>query len=60
MREFDFGHLGFLIPPNKKLFFEMLELCRLFNKEFTPLMYQEFWTLKEGDDMFEEAKEKVA
>lgn len=35
-KEYEFGHVAFLIPPHKRHFFEMLELCRVFNPELKP------------------------
>jgi len=32
-KEYDFGHLGFLIPPDKRIFFDILELARRHNSE---------------------------
>ncbi len=29
-KEYDFGHLGFLIPANKRIFFDMLELSKIY------------------------------
>jgi len=29
-KEYDFGHLGFLIPANKRIFFDMLELAKIY------------------------------
>ena len=29
-KEYEFGHLGFLIPPNNDYFFELLEICNHF------------------------------
>ena len=32
-KEYDFGHLGFLIPPDKRIFFDILELVKRHNVE---------------------------
>ena len=36
-KEYPYGHLGFLIPPDKTLFDEMLELIITYNPDYTPL-----------------------
>ena len=33
-KEYDFGHLGFLIPPDNLFFYELLELCSMFNTDY--------------------------
>jgi len=33
-KEFNLGHMGFLIPPNRQHFYEMLELCKAYNPHF--------------------------
>lgn len=30
-KEFNLGHMGFLVPPNRQHFYEMLELCKAYN-----------------------------
>lgn len=32
-KEYDFGHLGFLMPPDKRIFFDILELAKRHNSE---------------------------
>jgi homoserine acetyltransferase len=33
-KEYGYGHLGFLIPPDKILFYELLELISRFNEDY--------------------------
>jgi hypothetical protein len=33
-KEYDYGHLGFLIPPDNLFFYELLELCSRFNPDY--------------------------
>ena len=33
-KEYNLGHMGLLFPPNKRSFFDMLELIKTFNPEF--------------------------
>jgi hypothetical protein len=35
-KEYEYGHLGFLIPPEKTLFYELLELCAIYNPDYIP------------------------
>jgi len=35
-KEYEFGHLAFLFPPQKRHFYEMLELCKTFNPDMKP------------------------
>ena len=35
-KEYDMGHLGFLMPLNRQHLIEVLELCREFNPDYHP------------------------